>query len=93
MAFGKYVLAPEKVPKQIGEWDVTEVLVPTSPIVGWLSLSEAYTCISQSLQTVGDSSIQLFFPDGNENNRNRAMELLKGGNLLLLTPTMPFFEG
>jgi hypothetical protein len=83
VAFGKSVMSPEKVPKQIGEWDVTEVLAPCNEGTVWLNRLEAYNCIMNQLGAIGDSSILRFYPEGNENNRNRALELLNGGNLLL----------
>jgi len=82
-SFGKQVMTLEKVPKQIGEWDVTEVLIPSSESSVWLDRFTAYACIINELQPIGDSMIHRFYPEGNENNRNRALELVKGGNLLL----------
>ena len=82
---GKMVVRPDVVPKQIGEWVVTEVLTPTCPNVGWLNRFEAYKCIRMKCKMIGDDTIIKFYPRQNESNRNQATELLKGGNLLLTT--------
>ncbi len=58
VAFSKFVLPPEKVPKQIGEWNVPEMLMPVTQ--RWSTFPEVFNRILQSLQTIGDTSIQRF---------------------------------
>ncbi len=76
----KKVLGPEIAPKQISEWEVSEVLTPKSPESGWLNRYQAYRCIKEKLK-IRDDSIQKFYPKKNESNRNRALELVKNGNV------------
>lgn len=75
----KLVLEPEKVPIQIGRWMVSEVLVPLDPNKRWQR--DGYFEKIRSVQAIAGKTIARFYPRKNEHNRERAMLLLKGGNI------------
>jgi hypothetical protein len=58
---------------------VTEEIIESS----WRARLAAYRCILHRLQPIDDRAVQKFYPLGNEPNRERAQEMLEGGNLLM----------
>lgn len=74
----KPVLHPDLVPKEIDKWTVDGAF-KTIDGEGWRS---GYFKMLRSLEPIGDSDFDKFYPIRNEHNRERAMLLVKGGNFV-----------
>jgi hypothetical protein len=73
------ILEPEKVPMQIGNWFVYEIL---EPVEGSEWTHEGYfESVRERVQPIGNATMKRFYPKGNEHNRERATLLVKGGNI------------
>jgi hypothetical protein len=53
------ILEPEKVPIQIGQWQVHEILQPTNPNVDWNF--ESYFSEIRRMNVVGDAVFDSFY--------------------------------
>ena len=73
----KTILEPEKVPMQIDAWSLQGVMLPARNS-NW-DHNGYYILMKRNLCPITDDLISSIYPVGNENNRKRAMQLLKSG--------------
>lgn len=80
IAIGKNVLEPERVPIQIGIWQVHEILkIKSIEEADWQE-EGYYDLIKAKLKPITDvNDVRQFFPLGNEHNRERAYNLVTAG--------------
>ena len=64
---------------QIDAWTSQGVLLPFNES-SWQH-NVHYMLIKQTLRKISDSLFSSTYPHGNENNRNRAVQLLKSGSM------------
>ncbi len=76
------VLKPDRIPNQIGEWRVNEILIPHDQ--KWKDTKTSLLEV-RSLPLISDEAIQQFYPKTNEQTRNRALRLIQGRKLFLTT--------